>query len=78
MYNVETILRATCSREKFYGIECCQITISGGFFLEIYTRALGPDAGIQSGVDSARGTGGIEQSNTLHEFHKVLQLAGEP
>jgi hypothetical protein len=78
MYDVETILRATCSREKFCGIEGYQITISGGNLLKIYTRALSPDAGIQSGVNSARGTGGVEQSKTLHELHKVLQLAGKP
>lgn len=78
VYDVETVLRATRSGEKFCGIKCCQITISGGNFLKVYTRALGPDAGVQSGVDCARGTaGGFEQSNTLYELHKVLQLAGK-
>ena len=72
VYDVETVLRATGSGEKLCGNQCCQITIPRGNFLKVYTRALGPDAGVQSGVDCARGTGGIEQPNTLHELHKVL------
>jgi hypothetical protein len=73
MYDIKAALCATCSGEKFYGIKCGQITISRRSPLKIYARSLSPDAGIQSGVD-----GGIERSNTLHEPHKVLQLAGKP